>query len=341
MANFGTNLGEKFAANAVSIYFEKAVAPMITHSDWEGEIKGGGTDRLSILTLSALALQTYTPGTGLTLNTVSESEGQLVVSQQKAYYFKIDNLLKFESYVNDPASTMMVNEAGKLAEAVDAYVLSFEGDVAAGNRVGTNYTTGTVDVTVTTGAVAGTGTTFTSAMVGKGFKATGHTVWYRVKTFTSTTAIVIEDDLDDTTSAYTGGAISAGATYTIEAATPVAIAAATVYLRILDLKQRLDAAKVPKTDRWLVVNSSVASILLQATQLTRAVESDTATIRNGMIGNVAGFTVFENEQLAGDNTNGWKVLAGHKSWLALAMAFTESGIEDVPGQFAKAFKGLS
>lgn len=70
-----------------------------------------------------------------------------------------------------------------------------------------NYSTGTVTVTAVTGAVAGSGTTFTSAMVGKGFKADGHTTWYRVKSFAVATSIVIEDDKDDVTSAYTGGAI--------------------------------------------------------------------------------------------------------------------------------------
>src|ERR1022692_2880092 len=37
----------------------------------------------------------------------------------------------------------------------------------------------TTIASTSTGAVAGSGTTFTSAMVGRGFKATGHTKWYR------------------------------------------------------------------------------------------------------------------------------------------------------------------
>jgi len=34
-------------------------------------------------------------------------------------------------------------------------------------------------------------------------------------------------------------------------------------------------------------------------------------------------------------------LAGHKSAITFAMAFTETGIEDLQGNFGKAYKGLN
>jgi hypothetical protein len=48
-----------------------------------------------------------------------------------------------------------------------------------------------------TAFVTGSGTTFTAAMVGKPFKAAGHSVWYLVSAFTSTTQITITDDVAD------------------------------------------------------------------------------------------------------------------------------------------------
>src|SRR3990167_6784275 len=96
-------------------------------------------------------------------------------------------------------------------------------------------------------------------MVGKGFKAAGHTTWYRVKTFTSDTSIVIEDDFDDTTSAYTGGAIGAGATYIIEADTAVSITTSNILTKVGQLKLKLDKAEangfnaVPTSGRFLIV----------------------------------------------------------------------------------------
>jgi hypothetical protein len=341
MSAHGTNLAEKFATNAIVKYFETAVTPRITNDEYEGEIKDKAS-KLNVLTFSeSEGLQDY-DGSDLTLGSVTESEGTLNTDQQKAYYFKIKSIDKFKSYVEDPESTLMVEKAGQLQEAVDTYVLGIgHSDAASGNRVATDYTAGTVAVAVTTGVVTGTSTTFTSAMVGLGFKADGHSVWYRIKTFTSTTSITIEDDKDDETSAYTGGAISAGATYTIEAVTARAITSSNAYSSLLDLKTKLDQAKAPKSNRFVVVNSLYMNKLLQAGVVTRDTESDTDKIKNGFVTRIAGFDLYENEQVAGDNTTGYWAVAGHISAITFAMAFVETGIEDLQGNFGDAYKGLN
>ena len=341
MANFGTNVGEKFAKNTLKIFFERAIAPDITNQDYEGEIKGGGADRLNVLTFGALELKNYA-GSAMSVDTPSESEAQLIVNQKKAYYFQIESFAKFASYVEDAESTL-IDTAGKtLAKTVDGFVLGLYADVASGNRVGTNYTTGTVEVTVTTGAVTGSGTTFTSAMVGLGFKATGHTSWYRIKTYSSGTSIVIEDDKDDVASAYTGGAISAGATYTIEASTVLTVDKTTIFDYIVDLKTKLDESQIPAEDRWLALPAKISNLLLKSSQLQTAVSTAYEdVIKKGIVGYVAGFKVYSNEQVAGNNTTGFYCLAGHKSFITMAMAFTESGVEPFIGGFGQNFKGLN
>lgn len=342
MTAYGANLAEEFAAAAVEKFFETAVTPMITNDEYEGEIKDRAS-RLNVLTFSeSQGLQDYS-GSDLTLGDVTESEGTLVTDQQKAYYFKVKSIDRFTSYVKDPESTLMIEKGGQLQEAVDTYVLGLaHSDAAAGNRTGTSYTTGTVTVTTSTGAVAGSGTTFTAAMVGLGFKATGHTVWYRIKTYSSATAIVIEDDKDDATSAYTGGAISGGTAYEIEANTPVDIdAAGEAYTAVLALKQKLDASKTPKAGRWLVVNSFFMQKLLAESVIVRDTEKGEDRTTNGFVTRLAGFDIFENEQLAGDNTDGFWAVAGHKSAITFAMAFVETGIEDLQANFGKAYKGLN
>lgn len=340
MANFGTTTGQKFAKNALMVYFQNAVAPEITNQDYEGEVRGGGSDRVNILTFSTLTLKSYT-GSAMTPDTPAESSAQLIVNQKKAYYFQIEGFAKFTSYVENPESTLIKTAGLQLAENVDSYVLGLYADVASGNRVGTDYTTGTVEVTVTTGAVTGSGTTFTSAMVGLGFKATGHTSWYRIKTYTSGTAIVIEDDKDDATSAYTGGAISAGATYTIEASTKVQVTASTIYGYIASLKTKLDQAKVPTTDRALIVPADVANVLVQSTQLIPAVAvAYDQVVTNGLLGTILGFKVYQTEQVSGNNTSGYYVLAVHKSWCTLAMAMTKAEVEPFIGGDGQNFKGF-
>ena len=344
MADYGTNVGEKFAKNTLRIFFERAIAPDITNQDYEGEIKGGGADRVNVLTFGALSLKNYS-GTAMSVDIPSESEGVLVVNQKKAYYFQIESFAKFASYVDNPESTLIQTAGDTLAQTVDNFVLGLYADVGSGNRVGTDYTTGTVTVDVTTGAVTGSGTTFTAAMVGLGFKAAGHSVWYRVKTYSSSTAIVIEDDKDDVTSAYTGGAIGSGATYTIEAATVMTVTANStnpIYTQVVALKTKLDKAKIPMSDRALIVPADIGALLLQSNSLTPAVSTAYENVvLKGIVGYVAGFKVYQNEQTAGNNTTGYYVLAVHKSWCTLAMAFTESGVEDFIGGFGKNYKGLN
>jgi len=342
MPDYGTNVGEKFAKNALTAFFEQAVAPMITNQDYEGEIKGGGADRVNILSFGSLALRDYTGSAMSAPDKPSESEGVMTIAQKKSYYFQIESFAKFASYVNNAESTMIQNAGRVLQETVDAYVLGKYSDVGAGNRVGTDYTTGTVTVDVTTGAVTGSGTTFASSMVGLGFKASGHSTWYRVKTYTSATAIVIEDDKDDVTSAYTGGAIGAGATYTIEASTVLTVTKSTIFAQIIALGTKLDIAKVPKSDRYLIVPSTIAGIIKQAPELIPAVATAYMSIvEQGILGKINGFTVVQSEQVAGNNTTGYYCLAVHKSWQTMAMAFTESGIEDFTGGFGKNYKGLN
>lgn len=340
MGAYATKLSEGFAQRVTQIYYQRAVSEMITNQDYEGEIKDSKS-KLNILTFGALSLKDYT-GANLTADDPSESVGTLVTDQQKAFYFKIKSLDRFKSWIKNPEGTLLDQLGKELKREVDKFILSFWGDVGAGNWIGTDYTTGTVTVTTGTGAVVGVGTTFTAAMVGKPFKAAGHTKWYRVKTFTDGTNIVIEDDKDDETSAYTGGAIAGGSSYTIQANTAVQVTKSTVYGQIVSMATKLDEAEIPSDDRWLVVPAGIAALIKQAPEYIPAVDKAyTEVVMRGLIGSIAGFTVYQNQQVAGDGTNGWRILGGHRSAITMAMGFTENGIEDLIGNFGKAYKGLN
>ena len=341
MDAYATKAAELFAATIIKIFFESTVAPMITNSDYEGQIKDKATI-LNIPTVGGVTLKNYS-GSDLTADDIEESVGVLATDQAKAFYFKIKSYDRLVSFIKQPEGNLLDQIEGLLGETIDAYVLGLYGDVAAGNRDGTNYTTGTVEVVVTTGAVTGSGTTFTAAMVGRGFQADGHTAWYRVKSRSSNTAIVIEDDNDDLDSAYTGGAISAGATYVLEAATALQVTKDTIYARVLALGAKLNGRKIPKTNRWIVVPSEIGNLIRQAPEYIAAVpDAYEQVVRNGFITKFAGFMVYENEQYTGNSTDGWHVMAGHPSAITFAMAMTESEIEPfLRGNFGKAWKGLN
>ncbi len=340
MNPYATKLAEAFAARIIQIYFDRMLTPVITNDEYEGEIKDKAT-KLNIPTVGGVALQNYT-GADLTPEDLDESVGVLSTDQAKAFYFKVKNYDKLKSFIKNPEGNLLEQVKGKLQEASDAFILGFYGDVAAGNRVGTDYATGTVAIDVS-GNVTGTTTVFTAAMVGRGFKAAGHTKWYRVKTYTSATAIVIEDDFDDITSAYTGGVISAGASYTIEAATAKQVTKSSVYAELEALSVKLNERKIPRENRWAVLPPAVASLVRQAPEYIPAVDKAYEdVVKRGFITMMAGFALYESVQYSGDSVNGWHVLAGHKSGITFGMAMTESEIEPfLRGNFGKAYKGLN
>ncbi len=342
MENYGVTLAEAFAQQVMRLFFSDSVTERITNKNYEGEIKNKAT-KLEILTFEKVSLHDYA-GTPLSSpDTPQESVGELNTNQRKMYYFQVESLAKLQSWIKDPQGTLLPQSESTLKETIDTYNLGLYTKVAAGQRLGTVYNTGTVAVATGTGVVTGTGTTFTAAMVGRGFKAAGMTKWYRISAYTSATQITIVDDLDDTgTGAYTGGTISAGATYTIEAVTPVQLSASNVYQYIVNLRTLLNQAKVPASDRWLVIPSQISAYLLQASVMTPSVpQAYEDVVKSGRIGKVAGFDVFESELVNGDGVNGYHCLAGHKSAITHALAFTETGVEDVIGGFGFNYKGVT
>jgi hypothetical protein len=343
MASYPTKLAEVFSTKVMVIYYANAVSEDITNTDYEGEVKDKASI-LNIMTFSKILSHDYT-GANMTVDDLTESSGQLTTDQAKDFYFRVKSYDKFRSYIKNPEGTILSQTALELKKVIDTFVLGFYTKAAAGNRIGTDYTTGTVQVDATTGLVTGAGTTFTAGMVGKGFKAAGHSVWYRVKTFTNTTSIVIEDDKDDVTSAYTGGAIGGGATYTVQANTAVQMTSTTIFDQLNQLNVILTNNEIPAEDRWVVVPPAVSALIKLNANFNPSGVPEAygrfSTPPNGSIGgSLAGFKVYESPRVVGDSANGWHIMAGHKSAITFALGLTETGMEDLIGNFGKAYKSL-
>lgn len=346
MSAYGTKLAEGFSQKLMLEFYDKNLIEVVTNRDYEGEINAVGS-KLNILNFDRLSEKTYA-NVAMTADSLGENNAQLVIDQYKSFYWKEKVLARWLSYIKNPHSTIVDQVAKERGKNVDEFALALYGDVGAGHRIGTDVTGGTVTVDVTTGQVTGAGTTFTSAMVGRGFKADGHTTWYRVKTFNSTTDIIIEDDKDDITSAYTGGAIGAGATYTIEAVTPKAITTANLLGQVALLKQKLDLAEandyntVPDTDRWLIIPPEFETKLIQATGISLHVPAVyEELVKRGFITELQGFKVFKSNRLTGDNTDGYHCLAGHSNWMTFAETVLNARMEeDLIGDFGTAYKDL-
>lgn len=346
MSAYGTKLAAAFSNKVVKNLYDRSLLDFIVNRDYEGEINRVGSI-LNMLNFDSISEKTYADAV-MSPDSLTENNSVLTIDQYKSFYWKEKVLARWLSYIKNPHATIVEQVANERRKNMDSFAFGLYGDVGAGNHVGTDYTTGTVTVDVTTGQVTGSGTTFTSAMVGKGFKATGHSSWYRVKTFNSTVDIIIEDDLDDITSAYTGGAIAGGATYTVQAATVLTITAANLLEKIGALKLALDEAEangnssVPSENRWLVLPPVIIDLIHRATGVALhvpAVYED--LIKKGMVTELLGFKIFMSNRLSGNNTDGFQVLAGHSNWLTFAEKVLEARMEeDLIGDFGTAYKDL-
>lgn len=343
---YATKVAEGFSQRLLKEMYDRSLLDVIVNRDYEGEINQVGS-KLNILNIARISEKTYT-GADLTADSLYETNSVLTIDQWKSFYWQEKTIDKWQSYIKEPKSTVVSQKADERNKNMDTYAFGLYGDVAAGNRVGTDYDTGDVTIADTTGVVTGNGTTFTAAMVGKGFKATGHTKWYRVKTYNGATEIVIENDEDDATSSYDGGAIGPSAGYTIEAATVLSITTANLLDKVAALKLKLDLAEangkssVPDSDRFLIVPPEFELILVKATGVALHVPAVyDELVKAGMITELQGFKVFKSNRLTGDNTDGYHVIAGHANWLTFAEKLLEADIEeDLLGNFGSAYKDL-
>lgn len=343
---YATKIAVGFSNRLIKEMYDMSLLDKIVNRDYEGEINQVGS-QLNILNIARISEKTYS-GANLSVDSLYENNAVLTIDQFKSFYWQEKTIDKWKSYIKNPHSAVVQQKADERNKNMDTFVLGLYEDVAAGNRVGTSYTTGTVTVDAVTGAVTGSGTTFTAAMVGRGFKALGHTQWYRVKSYASATSIVIEDDLDDVTSAYTGGAIAGGATFEIEANTAVSITTSNLLQQVGLLKQKLDIAErngkssVPDSGRWLIVPPEFETTLVRATGVALHVpDVYQELVKKGFITMLQGFMVFKSNRLTGNNTDGFRVLAGHSNWVTFAEKLLEATVEeDLIGNFGSAYKDL-
>lgn len=349
MAAHGTNVSTLFVGQALKRYFPETFFADITHREFkapgsniEAKITEQG-QQFQILDITGGTLQTYN-GSDLSATEPTETRSLLTIDQTRAVLELIKDINTFKSQVKNPKFSVVEQLKNNLKQFTEGYILGFWTDAASGNWIGTDYTTGTVTVTVTTGAVAGSGTTFTAAMVGKPFKAAGHTKWYRVKTFTDATNIVIENDSDDEVSAYDGGAIGAGASYTIQANTALAVTNANVYDVLVQLGTLLDIGDVPAEDRYVVMpHEAKRSIMASAKTNQTLIEVHDAQVVKGMLykETISGLKVYFSRFVPGNNSSGYNVIAGHKNFIGAGFGMISSLEEIKPEKnFGIIVKGL-
>jgi hypothetical protein len=359
MSDLGTTTTSiKYQTKALQKFFQRSMYVEVVNDNFEAQNVSDPKMKKSVdKKFKEFVVTTLTGGgwkstdgvSALTYTKVTEVLSRLIVNTFLEITDEIPSVASFASAVDDPDSEI-INQAGNaLYEEMDQALLAFYADAASGNWLGTSYTTGTVTITVTTGAVVGVGTTFIAGMVGKPFKAAGHTKWYRVKTYTDATHITIENDSDDTTSAYDGGAIAGGSAYEIQANTCLAITELNFKYNLDKLSGMLDTQKVPSDGkRWLAMPVMDAKpVLLKATELNPSIkEVFDETVAKGKVAKASGFDLFflPDAWFTGDNTNGYMCVGGHKAFITGAFGYLENisiiDAEHNPNGHSDLVKGL-
>ena len=124
-------------------------------------------------------------------------------------------------------------------------------------------------------------------------------------------------------------------------ATPITLSETTIIDKIVDMGVVLDEQNVPEEGRFLLMPSRISS-LIKKSELAGANFSgdNTSIMRTGMLGQIDRFTVFNSNLLAGDNTNGFQCLFGHRDATTFATQLVQTKTQDNPDGFGMLHRGL-
>jgi hypothetical protein len=155
-----SNFGEQFAAKTLRMFYQTAITPAVTNTNYEGEIRKAG-DRVNILSfLSDITLGDYAANTDMNVEAIVDDEDQLIVEKRKYYNFPIDRLEDLFTYADDIDDTLVENANKVLERSIDSYVLENVQFAKAGSWIGIDMritgSAGDTQASITTTAAGGT-----------------------------------------------------------------------------------------------------------------------------------------------------------------------------------------
>lgn len=122
---------------------------------------------------------------------------------------------------------------------------------------------------------------------------------------------------------------------------PITPTATTAYELLVDLGVMLDDAKVPRANRFVVVPPWYHGLLLKDDRFVRAGTPTTdQVIRNGEVGQAAGFRVLISHNVPNTLGTKYKIIAGHPMAWSVAEQINKVEAYRPERRFADAVKGL-
>jgi hypothetical protein len=123
------------------------------------------------------------------------------------------------------------------------------------------------------------------------------------------------------------------------------ITAGNILTSILDQAKALDELNIPEEGRFIVLSPEFVSLLKQS-ELRQAylTGDDTSPLRNGKVGVVDRFTVYQSNMLytpgSGADSGYTHVLAGHPKAISFASQFTNTETVRMESTFGDQVRGL-
>ena len=109
----------------------------------------------------------------------------------------------------------------------------------------------------------------------------------------------------------------------------------------VDLAVLLDEDKVPATGRWVIVPPWFHGLLLNDAKFVATGGSNAeATLRNGMIGEAAGFSIIKSNNVPNTTGAKYRIVAGHPMAWSYAEQISSVEAYRPERRFADAMKGL-
>jgi len=139
-------------------------------------------------------------------------------------------------------------------------------------------------------------------------------------------------------SLYTG--VAAGNTIGDDV-TPIVPTKTDAYERLVDMGIILDDNKVPRTNRWVVVPPWFYGLLLKDDRFVKAgTPTSDQVLRNGEVGQAAGFTVLVSHNVPNTAGTKYKIIAGSTIAITYAEQINKVEAYRPEKRFADAVKGL-
>lgn len=122
----------------------------------------------------------------------------------------------------------------------------------------------------------------------------------------------------------------------------VLTAGSAMYDYLVDLGVILDQNNAPRAGRWVVVPPWAHGALLKDSRFVNSTEAGNTILRQGLIGQAAGFSVYMSNNVTDDaqSVKSYRVMAGHPMAISYAEQITEVEAYRMEKRFADAVKGL-